>query len=290
MKRIVLVVVCCVMLILLVIIQIFYQASFTITPLNNFQPFLTQSSQDSLNKNIIKENLPTIDASVAFYPLASKIVENIYSSENYTNELNWVSTAEAYGNIVNGKVDALIVSQPSKEQIELIKISNKNLKFVPFAKEALIFYVNEKNSIDSLTIEEIQKIYLGEYDKNITTYQLEKNNGSQTCFETIVENNTIDKKHIEIKDMVTIIESVVYNPNSIAYAFNSFYTKVCNSSKLKLISINGVEPTKENIITKEYPLLYDVYFVYDEENSNPNLKIIEEWLLSEEGQELIKNL
>ena len=134
---------------------------------------------------------------MAFYPLASKIVENIYSSENYTNELNWVSTAEAYGNIVNGKVDALIVSQPSKEQIELIKISNKNLKFVPFAKEALIFYVNEKNSIDSLTIEEIQKIYLGEYDKNITTYQLEKNNGSQTCFETIVENNTIDKKHIE---------------------------------------------------------------------------------------------
>lgn len=290
MKRIVLVVVCCVMLILLVIIQIFYQASFTITPLNNFQPFLTQSSQDSLNKNIIKENLPIIDASVAFYPLASKIVENIYSSENYTNELNWVSTAEAYENIVNGKVDAIIVSQPSREQIDLIKNSNKNFKFVPFAKEALIFYVNEKNSINSLTVEEIQKIYLGEYNKNITTYQLEKNNGSQTCFETIVENNTIDKKHIEIKDMVTIIKSVVYDQNSIAYAFNSFYTKVCNSSKLKLISINGVEPTKENIITEKYPLLYDVYFVYDEENSNQNLKIIEEWLLSEEGQELIKNL
>ena len=271
-----------ILLFLLIFWIILYKHSLDVTQLNDFQPFLTQSSQESLNKNIIKENLPTIDASVAFYPLASKIVENIYSSENYT--------AEAYGNIVNGKVDALIVSQPSKEQIELIKISNKNLKFVPFAKEALIFYVNEKNSIDSLTIEEIQKIYLGEYDKNITTYQLEKNNGSQTCFETIVENNTIDKKHIEIKDMVTIIESVVYNPNSIAYAFNSFYTKVCNSSKLKLISINGVEPTKENIITKEYPLLYDVYFVYDEENSNPNLKIIEEWLLSEEGQELIKNL
>lgn len=279
-----------ILLFLLIFWIILYKHSLDVTQLNDFQPFLTQSSQESLNKNIIKENLPTIDASVAFYPLASKIVENIYVSENYTNELNWVSTAEAYENIVNGKVDAIIVSQPSREQIDLIKISNKNLKFVPFAKEALIFYVNEKNSIDSLTIEEIQKIYLGEYDKNITTYQLEKNNGSQTCFETIVENNTIDKKHIEIKDMVTIIESVVYNPNSIAYAFNSFYTKVCNSSKLKLISINGVEPTKENIITKEYPLLYDVYFVYDEENSNPNLKIIEEWLLSEEGQELIKNL
>lgn len=290
MKKIVLVAVCCVMIFLLVIVQISYRASFTITPLNNFRPFLTQSSQDSLNKNIIKENLPTIDASVAFYPLASKIVENIYSSEDYTNELNWVSTAEAYENIIKGKVDAIIVSQPSKEQIALIKNSNKNLNFVPFAKEALIFYVNEKNSINSLTIDEIQKIYLGKYDKNITTYQLEKNNGSQTCFETIVENNMIDEKHIEIKDMVTIIKSVVYNKNSIAYAFNSFYTKVCNSSKLKLISINGVEPTKENIITEKYPLLYDVYFVYTEENSNQNLKIIEEWLLSEEGQSFIKNL
>ena len=241
------------------------------------------------HKNIIKENLPTIDASVAFYPLASKIVENIYWSESYTNELNWVSTAEAYENIVNGKVDAVIVSEPSKEQIELIKNSNKNLKFIPFTKEALVFYVNMKNNINSLTIEEIQKIYLGEYDKNITTYQLEKNNGSQTCFENIVENNIIDEKHIEIKDMITIIKSVVYDKNSIAYAFNSFYTKVCNSPKLKLISINGVEPTKENILTKKYPLLYDVYFIYDEENLNPNLKTIENWLLSEEGQEVIKN-
>lgn len=290
MKKIVLILISCILLAMLIFLTLFYKASLNITPLNNFQPFLTQSSQESLNKNIIKENLPTIDASVAFYPLASKIVENIYLSENYTNELNWVSTAEAYENIVNGKVDAIIVSQPSKEQIDLIKNSNKNFKFVPFAKEALIFYVNEKNNINSLTIDEIQKIYLGEYDKNITTYQLEKNNGSQTCFETIVENNTIDKKHIEIKDMVTIIKSVVYDQNSIAYAFNSFYTKVCNSSKLKLISINGVEPTKENIITEKYPLLYDVYFVYDEENLNQNLKIIEEWLLSEEGQELIKNL
>ena len=290
MKKILLSMISCILMILLIVSIISYKCSLSVTPLTNFQPFLTQYSQDSLNKDIIKENLPTIDASVAFYPLASKIVENIYSSKNYTNELNWVSTAEAYENIVNGEVDALIVSGPSKEQMELIKNSNKKLKFVPFTKEALIFYVNANNIIDTLTIEEIQKIYLGKYHEDITTYQLEKNNGSQTCFESIVENNTIDENHIEIKDMVTIIKSVAYDKNSLAYAFNSFYTKVCNSSKLKLISINGVEPTKENILTEKYPLLYDIYFVYDEENSNQNLKIIEEWLLSEEGQNFIKNL
>lgn len=275
--------------ILIILFILSYKSSFNIIHLNDFQPFLTQTLQDSYN-HIIKENLPTIDASVAFYPLASKIVETIYSSESYTNELNWVSTADAYKNIISGKVDAVIVSEPSKDQIELIKNSNRNLKLVPFTKEALVFYVNTKNDINTLTVEEIQKIYLGEYSEDITTYQLEKNNGSQTCFENIVENNTIDENHIEIKDMVTIIEKVVYDKNGIAYAFNSFYTKVCNSSKLKLISINGVEPTKENILTEKYPLLYDVYFIYDEENLNPNLNIIEDWILSEKGQEFIKNL
>ena len=90
--------------------------------------------------------------------------------------------------------------------------------------------------------------------------------------------------------MGKIIKKAALNKNSISYAYNSFYTSVFNSSKLKLVNINQIEPSKENIISGKYPLMYDLYFVYDTNNSNENLKLIEEWLLSEQGQNLVKDM
>lgn len=299
MKKIILLII---ILFLILIVLILYKSIFNITDLSDFQPFINNAEnvvriKESTLK--INTNLPTIDASVSFYPLASSIVEIIYDKKNYSNELNYVSTSLAYEKIINNQVDAVIVSEPSEEQKQMIENSNVNLKFVPFAREALIFYINNHNSVKSLTIEEIRKIYLGQInswqeingiDKNIITYQLEKNNGSQTCFETIVKDNIVDERHIEVNDMGKIIKKVALNKNSIGYAFNSFYSNVFNSSKLKLVNVNQVEPNKENIVSGKYPLMYDLYFVYDENNPNKNLKLIEEWLLSEQGQNLVKDM
>ena len=49
--------------------------------------------------------------------------------------------------------------------------------------------------------------------------------------------------------MGKIIKKAALNKNSISYAYNSFYTSAFNSSKLKLVNINQIEPSKENIIS-----------------------------------------
>ena len=267
----------------------------------DFRPFTSGNNVIIAEKSTLKisTNLPTINASSAFYPLSASIVESIYNKDSYSNELNYISTSQAYEKIINNQIDGIIVTEPSEEQKQMIENSNVNLKFVPFAKDALVFYINSNVNISSLTIDEIKKIYLGEIsnwnevngeDSEIITYQLEKNNGSQTCFETIVKDNSINKRHIEVNDMGKIIKKAALNKNSISYAYNSFYTSVFNSSKLKLVNINQIEPSKENIISGKYPLMYDLYFVYDTNNSNENLKLIEEWLLSEQGQNLVKDM
>lgn len=299
MKKIILLMI---ILSLILVGLILYKSIFNITDLSDFQPFINNTDNVIIVKESalkINTNLPTINASVSFYPLAASIVRSIYDKNSYNNDLKYVSTSLAYEKIINNQVDGIIVSQPSEEQKQRLEESNVNLRFVPFAREALIFYINNNNNVNSLTIEEIKKIYFGQIsnwheingaDKNITTYQLEKNNGSQTCFETIVKDNIIDKKHIEVNDMGKIIKKVVLNKDSIGYAFNSFYESVFNSSKLKLVNVNQVEPSRKNIVSGKYPLMYDLYFVYDENNPNKNLKLIEEWLLSEQGQNLVKDM
>lgn len=274
-----------------------YLEVFNITYIDNFRPFKEGYNSDFTDIGL--KELPTIDAAVAFYPLSSKIVENIYSKEKYNNELSYVSTQDAYKNIISGNVDIIIATKPSDEQLEEIKLSGKNLKFIPFAREALVFYVNKSNSISSLSVEEIGMMYNGDIEswekiggKNneIITFQLMKNNGSQTSFEDIVKNNNINEKHMEANDMISIIQKVIHSKNGIGYAFNSFYTQQFNSSMLKLIEINGVKPSNYNIISGIYPLMHDIYFVYDENNSNESIKILENWVLSENCQSLCESL
>lgn len=277
-------------------LYIFYNSMSNITPLSKYKPFVSEG--ENLDTIKISNNLPTIDVAVAFYPLGSSIIQSIYDKSSYNNELSYTSTSTAYKNLLNESVDAIIVTSPSENQQKMIEQSDLNLKFIPIAKEALIFYACKQTPINSITIEDINKIYTGQItnweelqgsNSKIRTYQLTRDNGSQTCFENIVKNNNIDNKnHFEVDDMGTIINKVAWNKNSIGYSFNSFYTKIYNNSKLKLLYINQIEPSTENIVSGKYPLMYDVYFVYNENNSNSNITIVLDWILSEQGQKLVE--
>lgn len=209
---------------------------------------------------MINVNLIKIDVASAFYPYAKELVvdKNI--------KLNLVSTDEAYKNILNGNVDAIIASAPSDEQkIEIIE-SGIELEFVSLYSEPLIFLVNKENSINNLNIEEIQEIYysdttnwidFGGEDLTINTYQLEKNNGSQTAFESIVKNNILGDNHFEVKTMPGIIDNVVNDTAGICYTFYSYFSKMYYSDDVKILNINN-----EDIYSDDYPLLFEVYLIY----------------------------
>jgi len=239
-----------------------------------------------INK-IYEEEGIKVNIATAFYPTFEK-----YFTEEDNVYLKLSSTQKCYEEIITGKCDIAIVTEPSEEQLLNIKESNKDLEFISIAKEPLIFFVNKSNSVDNLTIENIQDIYLGkiknwnEVDVNdikINTYQLEKNNGSHTSFEKIVDSKNIElnNNHFEVKYMDDIIRKVNQDENGIAYAFNSYYNNFTEKDNLKKILINGIELNEENIEENRYELMYDVYFVYDKKLNEENdevLKLLNKFL------------
>ena len=58
---------------------------------------------------------------------------------------------------------------------------------------------------------------------------------------------------------------------------------------VKLLAVNGVHPTAENIQNRSYPIVAEFYAVYRADNQNENIPRLVEWLLSEEGQTLIES-
>ena len=55
-----------------------------------------------------------------------------------------------------------------------------------------------------------------------------------------------------------------------------------------MIKVNGVKPDKENIANGKYKITTPLYAVTYEGNNNPNVKKLIDWVLSEEGQEIIE--
>ena len=212
-----------------------------------------------------------VEVASAFFPLSQEIL----SLQDFKYNIKMKSTNEVYEDLVEGKTDIIIATKPSDEQNEMIKKSNIDLEFKTIYLEPLVILLNKKNSIDNLSIEQIQEIY---YDSNSNwnTYQLEKNNGSQTCFESIVKNNGISNNHYEIKTMPKIIDKIAEDEKGIGYSFYSYYSKMYKNNDAKIISVND-----KNINEKDYPLLFEVYLIYKADNTNENIskivKSISQW-------------
>ena len=222
-----------------------------------------------------------IEVASAFYPFASSLAKNVYGQDDM---VKLVSTTQAYDHIINGKADIVIATAPSEEQEEMIQKSRVSLEFKHLYFEPLVIFLNKENNVENLNINEIQDIYYNNID-NWNTYQLEKNNGSQTCFESIVKNNIINKKHYELRTMPEIIDRVAEDKNGIGYAFNTYYSKTHPNNKTKAIRVD-----ENSIEDSDYPLLFEVYMIYRTDTKNESVSKIVNWLETEKHQEFVNSI
>ena len=75
---------------------------------------------------------------------------------------------------------------------------------------------------------------------------------------------------------------------SIGYSFRVYLQDVVANGGVKMLAVNGVEPDIDNIRSGVYPLVSEFYVAYRADNTNPAVKELIDWILSEEGQELIE--
>ena len=62
---------------------------------------------------------------------------------------------------------------------------------------------------------------------------------------------------------------------------------IVGNKAVKMLSLNGVYPSPENIQNGSYPIVVKFFAIYRADNENENIPILIDWLLSEEGQQII---
>jgi phosphate transport system substrate-binding protein len=278
--------------------------------LHRYTPFNPNNLLAKLNVEpdlLITNNFPVLDGATALYPIYASFVQAVYSKDIHENETLWKyllrsRTDGAYNNLFEGKADIIFAAEPSDTQLSQFIENDKSLKFIPIGKEAFVFFVNKRNPVSNLTIENIRDIYSGKItnwkelngrNQSIRAFQRPENSGSQTMFENVIGNIPIMAPLTEnISGMMDIITQVaVYRnfSNSIGYSFLFFTTEMVQNDQIKLLSVEGIFPSKDTIQNGSYPFSDYFYAIYIESNEkNENIEIFIEWILSEQGQELIK--
>jgi phosphate transport system substrate-binding protein len=272
--------------------------------LHEYWPFGDDNLLVKLNEESsfkMNDNLPVLDGATAFFPVYASFVETVYPYI-FNDTLFCRRTEMAYRNLSEGKVDIIFCLEPSDLQIEQFHDNGVMLKLVPIGREAFVFFVNKENPIDNVTIENIGGIYSGKIknwqelngiNQGIRAYQREKNSGSQTIFEKVMENIPIQRPLMEdvFYEMGEIIKEVaVYRnfPDAIGYSFLHYSKEMVKNDQIKLLSINGIYPSRETIQNGMYPFSENFYAVYiDNDTKNENIEPFIEWILSRQGQTLI---
>ena len=266
---------------------------------------------------------PTIDmdGATALYPVYSAFVQAVYPHGKYDvydfkyneddghGQVTCTGTIEAYERLIAGKTDIIFCAAPSQDQLDRAAEAGMELHLTPIGREAFVFFVNSDNPVTGLTVEEIQGIYTGEItnwkelggkNQKIRPYQRAENSGSQSALLRLMAGLPLlePEKEDRIGGMggiITEVASYRNHKNAIGFSFRFYSTEMVENDQIRLLALNGVEPTKETIRSGEYPISSNFYAVTASpigtpapEETNEDLRKLIDWILSDQGQQLIE--
>jgi phosphate transport system substrate-binding protein len=273
------------------------------------------------------DEMPRLDGATAAYPVYAAFVEAVYkglgeyyeanrnkndkdtfaafvsSSEYPLDIVKCSKTGDAYERLINSQTDIIFVAEPSKAQVDRIKAKGDEFVLTPIGFEAFVFFTNKQNSVENLTIQQIQGIYSGSItnwkevggeNRSILPYQRPEDSGSQTIMQNKVMkgiNMLAPSKETHAGGMGEVISKVAGYQNArnaIGYSFMYYSSSMIKNNQIKYIAVEGVKPAPETVRNKSYPFTVPVFAVTLKSNTGKNVGKFIDWIVSEEGQSLVE--
>lgn len=271
-----------------------------------YLPFEENSKIVKVNGSTLKltENLPRIDGATALFPVYSAFVNAVYPETTKLNDgiFEYNNTVRGYMSLAEKQTDIFLGAYPSEEQREYAKECGTTFEYTPIGTEAFVFFVHKDNPIESLKAEQIRGIYSGEItnwkqvggkNEKIQAFQRNEGSGSQSMLKRFMGDKPIapapsEKVNDLMSGIIERVEQYKSKPSSIGFSFRYYVESIIGNPNIKLLAVDGVKPSAENIKNGTYPIVTPVYAVTYKENTNENVKKLLEWILSDDGQYIIE--
>lgn len=292
--------------------------------LSKYEPFRQGTlarSLDEASTLTLTQDLPRLDGATALYPLYSSFARAVYPADDYyvygdlrgkdekgalgQETVICSRTSYAFENLIMGYADVVFLMGVSDEQRQMAQAAGVELTLTPIGREAFVFFVNERNPVSGLSVEQIKAIYSGQITNwrevggksdAIAAYQRPENSGSQTALLEIMENVPLmpaPEKDVfsAMMGMYRAVADYKNYRNAFGYSFMFYINEMVAEGGVKLLFVDGVAPSNANITSGAYPFSNEFYAV-TATLSNPtaeqkaraaNAQKLIEWMLSPRG-------
>ncbi len=222
-----------------------------------------------------------IAGSSTVFPLTERMAER-FQQEGFSGNITVDSIGTGAGFerfCVSGETDISNASRPIKDsEIESCKAIGRNPIGFRVGTDALAVVVNPENDfLTNLTMEELAKVFSNASEKwsdinpawpdePILRFIPGTDSGTFDYFvEEVFDNDEaphLAASNLQLsEDDNVLAQGVIGSPYAIGYFGYAYYQE--NADRLKIISIEGVEPTKENVDHNTYPLSRPLFIYSD---------------------------
>ncbi|MGL5335167.1 MAG: phosphate ABC transporter substrate-binding protein [Enterovibrio sp.] len=207
-----------------------------------------------------------------------------------------------------GSSAGIKASQNGSSMLGMVSRSLTNEEKSPELKETIIaldgiaIVVNNKNSVDNLTIANIDKIYRGEIKswadvggakKPLVVVTRDTASGTRSAFEEImglkkkVKNMTVSaiSQRAQVANGNGVVKTIV-SQNPYAIGFISLGSV---DSSLKAIKVEGSAPSIANVASGQYKVARPFLLLSKDATMTPAATQFLNWIISKEGQEIVKD-
>lgn len=200
---------------------------------------------------------------------------------------------------IEGEIEIAMASRKIKDsEIESAMEKGINPVETVIAWDGIAVIVNKKNSFDSLTIEQLKKIYTGEVsnwkelggeDEEIEVLVRDTSSGTYAFFkEHVLEDEEYTSEAVTEPNTEAIVETVASDSSAIGYIGLAYA-----DSSVKMLGLETTEgtfhPEQESILKGEYPLARPLQYYTDGEPDGEIGDYID-FVLSDLGQSIIKEI
>lgn len=160
------------------------------------------------------------------------------------------------------------------------------------AKDGIAIVVNKSNSVTDLSLEQLQKIYTGEYtnwkqvggpDLKIVVVNREAGSGTRGAFEELVLNKLTNTNNCLVQASTGAVQQTVsVTKEAIGYiSLGSLDEKA-----VKTLTIENIACTETNIIAKKYKIQRP-FLMLTKGAPSGNVKAFLDWVLTPAGQKIV---
>jgi phosphate transport system substrate-binding protein len=271
----------------------------------NYRPFAPKNKLVTVSvseEQKMSGELPRIDGAYALYPVYAAAVQAIFPKNDYSMTVETNGSDVIFRRLLKNETDMIFSLAPSAMQLADAKAAGLSYIMTPFMREAFVFYVNAKNPVSNVSREQIRGIYSGKITNwkelgaakraKIIPFQRNAGSGSQTTLEAIMGDIPVmpplkEDRRGGMGDIIKATADYRNYKGAIGFSFRYFATEMIQNEPIKLLSIDGIAPSRENILNGSYPFIVDAYIITTKPPTGNVQKFIE-FILSPQGREIVE--